>query len=160
LENGLVGPAGEHYVLDQLYRRGILAGLAPPGTPDVDILVLPPDRGVTVQVKTRIGATGRPSWPMNPKHETLVDERMFYAFVDLGQEPPVTWIVPSAMVAEVLRENHVAWLAAPGRGGRAHRDNKMRQLRNEYPPEDQPPSYPAGWLDQCRERWDLLGSGE
>jgi hypothetical protein len=68
LERVLVGPAGEHYVLFQLYRRGVLAALAPPGTPIVDVLVLSPDRetkAATVQVKTRTGYQSG-GWFMNP----------------------------------------------------------------------------------------------
>jgi hypothetical protein len=155
LEKGLVGPAGEHFVLYQLYRRGILAALAPPGTPVVDLLVLSP-HGKTIaaslQVKTR--TPSQRAWIMKDKHEQLVDERMFYTFVDLGQEPPVTWIVPSAVVAKVVREEHVAWLAAPGRGGRPHQKNPMRQIRDEYP--FPVPGYPAGWMGSYREHWDLV----
>ncbi len=69
-EKALVGPAGEHYVLYQLYRRGMSASLAPPGTPTVDVLVLATDQSVvaTVQVKTRTyGADG--GWHMSEKHE-------------------------------------------------------------------------------------------
>lgn len=155
LEKGLVGPAGEHFVLYQLYRRGILAALAPPGTPIVDQLILSPDGetiAATLQVKTR--TPRQAAWIMKQKHEQLVDERMFYAFVDLGQEPPATWIIPSAVVAEVVREEHTAWLAGPGRGGRTRQDNPMRQVRNEYP--FPVAGYPAGWMDPYCEGWDLL----
>ena len=77
LERVLVGPAGEHYVLYQLYRRGALAALAPPGTPIVDVLVLSPDGetvAATVQVKTRTSYQSD-GWFMSPKHETLTDPR-------------------------------------------------------------------------------------
>jgi hypothetical protein len=56
LQRALVGPAGEHYCLAQLMLRGYLATPAPPGTPEVDILMLSPDGvtvAATVQVKTR-----------------------------------------------------------------------------------------------------------
>jgi hypothetical protein len=65
VEKALVGPAGEHFVLYQLYRHGMLASLAPPGTPTVDILVLATDQSVvaTVQVNPKsfnrlLGRTG------------------------------------------------------------------------------------------------------
>jgi hypothetical protein len=55
IERGLVGPAGEHFVLFRLYRRGMLASLAPPGLSTLDILVLSftQDIVATVKVKTR-----------------------------------------------------------------------------------------------------------
>ncbi len=155
LERSLVGPAGEHYVLYRLYRKGMLASLAPPGAPTVDVLVLAPDESViaTVQVKTRTyGADG--GWHMSKKHEEVVQARCFYAFVDLEPEPPVTFIVPSAIVAQALRAAHQAWLATPGRGGRPHRDHDMRRILPSY--SFSVPGYPSGWLKQYEERWDLL----
>ena len=64
----LVGPAGEHFVL---YRQGMLASLAPPGTPTIDLLVLDYRETVsaTVQVKTRM-AGSRPGWVMGVKQQT------------------------------------------------------------------------------------------
>ena len=157
VQKALVGPAGEHYVLYQLYRHGMLASLAPPGTPTVDVLVLATDQSVvaTVQVKTRTyGADG--GWHMSEKHENIVEPRCFYTFVDLEPHPPATFIVPSAVVAEVLRIAHQAWLSTPGRGGRAHRDHKMRRILPSYSFEVA--GYPPGWLDQYRDCWDLLNN--
>lgn len=155
LEKALVGPAGEHYVLFRLYQQGMLASLSPPGAPTVDVLVLAPDESViaTVQVKTRTYGTDG-GWHMSVKHERIIQDRCFYAFVDLEPEVPVTFIVPSATVAEVLRASHQAWLAAPGRSGRVHRDHDMRRVRPAYPFEVR--GYPPSWLEKYRERWDLL----
>jgi hypothetical protein len=156
VEKALVGPAGEHYVLYQLYRHGMLASLAPPGTPTVDVLVLATDQSVvaTVQVKTRTyGADG--GWHMSEKHEHIVEPRCFYAFVDLEPDSPATFVVPSTVVAEVLAIAHRAWLATPGRGGRPHRDHTMRRILPSYSFEVD--GYPPGWLDRYRDRWDLLG---
>jgi len=153
LEKSLVGPAGEHYVLYRLYRQGMLASLAPPGSPTVDVLVMNPDETViaTLQVKTRTYGSG---WAMNEKHEHFVQPRCFYALVDLEATPSVVYIVPSSVVADVLTKSHRAWLEAPGRQGQPHRDNKMRRIQAAYP---HPwPGYQEGWLDEYRERWDLL----
>jgi hypothetical protein len=65
-------------------------------------------------------------------------------------------VVPSAVVAEALRASHQVWLAAPGRGGRAHVDNPMRQLMDTYPERERPEGFPTGWLVAWQERWDLL----
>jgi len=119
-EKSLVGPAGEYYVLYRLYHLGLLASLAPRGAPTVDVLVLSPDETVvaTLQVKARTrGPDG--GWPMSLKHERIVQPRCFYAFVDFEPKLPVTYIVPSKVVADVLARSHQAWLGAPGRGGRA-----------------------------------------
>lgn len=119
LQRALVGPAGEHYVLFRLYQQGMLASLAPPGAPTVDVLVLSPDETViaSVQVKTRTYGRDK-GWMMGQKHEAIVQPRCFYAFVDLEPDTPVSYIVPSCVVADVLAKSHVSWLATPGRGGK------------------------------------------
>ena len=156
LQKALAGPAGEAYVLFRLYQRGMLASLAPPGSPTVDVLVLAPDETViaSLQVKTRHHGRDR-GWMLRKKHESIVQDRYFYALVDLEPDSPVVYIVPSAVVADVIAKNHRAWLNAPGRGGRPHQDNEMRRVAPDYG-DLEVPGYPAGWLDQYRERWVLL----
>ena len=46
---------------------------------------------------------------MKAKHEDMVRDLLFYAFVDFGKEltdEPKCWVLPSAKVAEVLRTAH------------------------------------------------------
>ena len=150
----LTGSAGEHYVLYRLHREGILAAQSPAGAREADILVFNQDGvGRRVQVKTRTyGADG--GWHMGEKHERLRDPGLIYAFVDLEPEPPVVYIVPSEVVADVLALSHQEWLAAPGKGGRAHRDHPMRRLIPEY--SFAVPGYGGRWLDNYRDRWDML----
>jgi hypothetical protein len=151
----LVGPAGEHFVLYRLHSLGLLASLAPANAPVADILVLSLDETVVakVQVKTRTyGSDG--GWHMSRKHEKLTEGRLFYAFLDLEPEHPVSYIVPSSVVADVLRKAHAEWLATPGLNGRAHRDHEMRRLLPAYSFEV--PGYPNGWLEGYRENWTSL----
>lgn len=88
LQRALAGPAGEAYVLFRLYQQGMLASLAPPGSPTVDVLVLSPDETVvaSLQVKTRHHGRDR-GWMLKKKHEEIVQQRYFYALVDLEPEP-------------------------------------------------------------------------
>lgn len=156
LERSLVGPAGEHYVLFRLYRQGMLASLAPPGAPDVDVLVLSADQTViaSVQVKTRTYGRDQ-GWHMSKKHETIIEDRLFYAFVDLEPELPRTYIVPSGTVADVVRLSHQTWLETPGRGGRPHQDSNVRRVTPDYSPLSVP-GFEGAWLEQHAEHWDLL----
>jgi hypothetical protein len=156
IQKSLVGPAGEHFVLFRLYQQGMLASLSPPGSPTVDVLVLAADESViaTLQVKTRTRGSG---WVMGEKHERIAQPRCFYAFINLDVAEgamPVTYIVPSAEVAGVVAGSHKAWLAIAGKGGRAHRDNPVRQLRPRHSYDVA--GYPDGWMDQYLERWDFL----
>ena len=115
----LIGPAGEHHCLAQLLARGYLATSAPPATPEADILVLSLDGAIaaTIQVKTRTRG-GDHGWMMNEKQEKIIRPHLFYAFVDFEQSaaPPV-FVIPSSVVADVLKRDHEAWLAALGAKG-------------------------------------------
>jgi hypothetical protein len=95
----------------------MLASLAPPGSPDVDILVLSPDQTVMASVQVKTQTYGRDQgWHMSEKHEAIVEDWLFYTFVDLEAEPPTTYIVPSKTVAEVITRSHRLWLISPEEG--------------------------------------------
>ena len=158
----LIGAAGEHLVMSQLLRRGLIAALAPAGVPNCDILVTDDlgDRAFAVQVKTRraIGSDG--GWHMSKKHEQLTSPTLFYCFVDLGSEPsdhPTICVVPAQIVADVLTRAHKAWLAIPGKGGKPRRDTDFRRFLPDYGNlglDD----LSMGWLEQFRgdAAWDQL----
>jgi hypothetical protein len=151
------GAAGEHYVMCQLLRRGLIAALAPVGVPNADIIVTDfiGDKLCAIQVKTR-AAPGRDNgWHMSAKHESIQSPNIYYCFVGFETDPPECWIVPSAIVAKVLKLSHSAWLTEPGRRGRPHRDNKMRRFRHSYESQGLN-QYASGWLEEYRDARDLL----
>jgi hypothetical protein len=158
LQRSLVGPAGEHYCLAQLMLRGYLATSAPPGTPDVDILVLSPDGvtvAATVQVKTRTYGHDQ-GWHFKAKHERLRVDRMFYALVDFEPDAPALYIVPSTLVATILAEWFQEWVNTPGAHGKPH--NPTNPIRRLLPNMGAGiTSGPPGWLDTYRNRYNLLG---
>ena len=160
----ILGAAGEHQVMSALLRRNYIAALAPQGVPNADIVVtdLEGKRLCTVQVKTRrdIGRDG--GWHMKAKHEEFVSDKLFYCFVDFGksdQDVPKIFVLPSKVVAKVLKESHLAWLARPGKKGQPHKDGPMRRLLPDYSREFGPHSnqHSKGWLDQYRDAWGQLG---
>jgi hypothetical protein len=67
---------------------------------------------------------------------------------------PVTYIVPSGVVANALSQSHQAWLAKPGRGGRPHRDHDMRRIQPVF--NHDLAEFPPGWMNEYKEAWDLL----
>jgi hypothetical protein len=154
----LTGAAGEHYVLYKLHRLGLLAAQAPPNAYAADILVFSPSMSVgsMVQVKTR--TTGRDrGWHMQEKHERLIHPRLFYALLDLEEETPVVYVLPSEVIANVVRTAHRTWLEKPGLRGQ-HNDTKLRMLLPAY--SFPVPGLSPGWLDAYRERWDYLTTDE
>ena len=95
---------------------------------------------------------------MGEKHEKLIRPRLFYCMVDFGEglaDIPKCWILPSAMMADVLAKSHRAWLDTPGKGGRAHQESKMRRLTHSY--EYDTYRVAEGWLSEHQDSWDLLG---
>lgn len=163
-QTSLLGAAGEYFVMSELLRRGFVAALAPRGVPNTDIVVTDMEghRLCAVQVKTRraIGADG--GWHMSEKHETIIGEKLFYCFVDFGKsssDAPHIFIVPSSVVAKVVRESHNRWKSEPRKSGRARsQDSKMRRFLPDYSHIFREPDgpYRQEWLDQYRNAWQLL----
>jgi len=156
----LIGAAGEHFVMSELLRRGMIAALAPAGVPNCDIVVTDDigDRLCAVQVKTRLGKGADRGWHMSKKHEGLKSPSLFYCFVDFGAVTggrAFTYIVPALVVGECLAETHKAWLAKPGAKGQPHKDNDMRRFLPDYSHLGGA-DYGDGWLEPYREAWHLL----
>jgi hypothetical protein len=147
LTTQMIGAAGEHFVLSQLLRRGLIAAQAPAGAPNCDLIVTDPEgqRLVAVQVKSIINPLG---WPMNAKHEKLRSPTLFYVLVNFGTDlaaHPKSFVVPSAVVADVLARNHSDWLSKPGLKGQQRQDTDRRQILLKSP-----------WLAPYAEAWHLL----
>jgi hypothetical protein len=156
----LTGAAGEHFVMSQLLRRGLIAALAPTGVPNCDIIVTDEigDRLSAVQVKTRNNSGADGGWHMGKKHEGLDGQNLFYCFVDFcvgTTEPPITYVVPARVVAAVLAESHRTWLNQPGKKGQQRKDNDLRRFLPAYDHLGMA-SYSLGWLEMYREAWHLL----
>jgi hypothetical protein len=139
------GEAGEHYVLYRLLEKGITAGQAPRGAPDVDLLLDTPRGPLNVQVKTRTKRGGDRGWDMKAGCIDNADERLYYALVDLSGEEPSTYIVPSAVIADHLSAVVKAYDHPP----------RLR-LCPSYG-KHHIPAYEPGWLDEYEECWDYLG---
>ena len=165
-QSSLIGAAGEHYILSRLLRLGWVAALAPAGVPNTDIICtdIEGNRQFAIQVKTRRDIGSDKGWHMRKKHEEISSSTLFYCFVDMGEgsaSQPVTYIIPSTVVATVLKKSHQLWLDTPGKDGKPHNDTEMRRLlpdynfrRQEQPKDDD--IFSAGWMEQYKENWDVL----
>lgn len=155
-DKSLAGPAGEHYAIYELLRRGMVAVLAPGGLKKTDIFILDQDhRQVgSLQVKTRTHGR-RIGWRMSEKHEEIRDPDLYYAFIDLEPDKPITYIVPSGIVADVLQKSYRAYLAEPGRN---RSESTTRYIRPEYAYEV--PGVPTGWMEPFKEQWGLFGQSD
>jgi hypothetical protein len=152
--NAEIRAEGERHVVAELRRRGIEHRLEAQGRRN-DIVLRSGAAWLTVQV--RVTSKGqRQGWLLSRELEGVADDRLIYAFVNTEPSNPETFLIPAGIVSDALRTSHTAWLATPGRGGRPHVDNPMRMILMDYQFPVQ--GYPPGWLDQFRERWDLVES--
>jgi hypothetical protein len=162
-QSTLVAAAGEYYVLARLSLRGKIAAQAPRGVPNADIIVssVAGDHLCAVQVKARQGKGADRGWHMRAKHEESISSNLFYAFVDFVsiEEPtPITYVVPSEIVARALKEMHQAWLKQPGQKGQKHNDSDFRRFLPDYSRTSgvDVAGYSDGWLAPYHEAWHLL----
>ena len=152
----LVGAAGEHLVLSRLLSRGLLASQAPRGARKADVLLNPLDGGSPrlIQVKTHTSDGKLPGWHMASKHEEMIDDDLFYCFVDLELNNSSVWVVPSRVVAKIVHDVHAEWLSTPGKTGQQRNDSEMRRIKVEYGPSVK--CVEPGWMNKYLEAWDLL----
>lgn len=160
----LTGAAGQHYVLSQLLRHNWVAALAPEGVPNVDIIVtnIKGSRQFAVQVKARSGKGSDKGWHMKAKHENLRSRTLFYCFVDFGDDPPTTYIIPASVVAKRIADSHRIWLSKPSSKNKKHEDSPMRRLMPDYSKTikglspKQMKQLGLGWMEKYRENWGIL----
>jgi hypothetical protein len=156
----ITGAAGEHYVMYRLLRRGLIAALAPAGVPNADIIVTDSigDKLCAIQVKARTEPGADKGWHMGEKHEGIVSPNIYYCFVGFETDPPGCWIVPSEIVAGVLKRSHLHWLKTPGVGGRAHKPTNMRRFCESYDHNKFSSEFSMGWLDGYKDKWETLAA--
>lgn len=149
----LVGNAGEYYVMAELLRRGIIAALAPRNAPSFDILATNDDRTIRIRVKTKSEEYDGWKW-MVKKDGTLFrdlhEKEDFTVLVNLTAETANLefFIMPSAMLDQMIRDDFDRWIATPGVNGRPHNpENRLRDFRFfEHPVE----------LTAHKDGWDIL----
>jgi hypothetical protein len=127
------GNAGEHFVLAELLRRGVVAALTPRNMPDFDVLATSGPRAANIRVKTKTNAktwlwhipTSEQEKHPNAPWRRRVFPRLradgegdFTALVDLQQERARYYVVPTRDIERRLQERHKTWVTTPGRGGR------------------------------------------
>ena len=167
----ILGAAGEHFVMAELLRRGLIAAKAPEGVPNFDIVItdVAGIRLAAIQVKTRRDIGRDKGWHMKAKHDALCAERMFYVFVDVGndEDSPVSYfVVPSRVVADCCRISHEIWEQTPSAKGKPHKKSELRRFLPKYPrnirmrltPDQEAfmESHGDGWLEKYRNAWGLI----
>lgn len=161
--------AGEFAVLSQLALRNIDANMTLGRTKGVDILVSNPrtNRMYRIEVKTKLRdgdhlekktkdfGTVVGGWMMNKKHEDRVDPSLFYCFVIIWKNSSVFnfFIVPSAIVAIYVKEQHELYLKNRKKQGRVVKDTDMRTFRIGFEKHKYDISTPTA--EKYRDNWEF-----
>lgn len=96
---------------------------------------------------------------MSSKHERIISPNLFYAFVDFGKNVdsmPVSYVVPSAVVADVIKHSHTLWLSTPGKAGQQRKDGDFRRFLPNYDKMGLSFGHGAGWLNPVQEAFSLV----
>lgn len=101
------GIAGEHFVAAELSKRGWIATLTAKNTPGVDVLAtrLESDVFARIQVKTRTAAY-KYAWRVG-KQFTPADAVDFVLLVDLAEDEPHYWVIPTQVANELIASDQL-----------------------------------------------------
>lgn len=148
---GLIGAAGEYYVAAELSRRDWLATVTIKNAPGTDVLAQRLDRRRIVAIQTKTASRGS-NFRLVQKDEAQGErDNEWYVLVGLRSEVerPSFFILPRHVLGALTYLQHRDWLLninlvhRPARPGHQRRDSEQRNIR-------------AGWIEQYRDRWDLL----
>ena len=146
----LIGNSGEYYVVAELLKQGVVAGLAPRNAPAFDIIGIKDGQTVMIRVKTRSGPHEDWQWSIKPDGEILRHlgkQGDFTVLVHLTEHRKDMrfWIVPSKTIDQWLRADFHKWVTTPGaKGQQRSRTNKKRHLTFPQHQKDLAP-YEEAW---------------
>lgn len=133
-EGSLIGNSGEHYVVAELLKQGVVAALTPRNTPGFDILATKGKVSARIRVKTKSEQYDHFQWNIK-KDGTIFREisrkNDFIVLVNLklNFERPDFFVVPTVQVNRWLMSEFNKWLKTPGKNNRPHSvNNKQRHL--------------------------------
>ena len=145
ISNNDIGISGEFYMAYILAKHGFKVNVSLGRTEGFDLFVQnPKGKSLVISVKSTYLKVNK-FLIMNRKAETLIDDNLFYAFVRLNMPDgePEFWIVPSTIVADLIKNSYIILMATPKRDGTERKDTKIREFH--LVPRD---NYPNDWEKQ------------
>ncbi len=140
-----VSVAGEFYIAYVLAKHNFIVNMTLGRTKGFDLFAQNPNGvNMTISVKSTYSSKGK-NFILNIKDETNINKYLFYAFVKLNgiDGVPEFWIVPSKIVAPLIRETHKIWKTETAKNGTPHKENKNRKFH--LTPRD---NYPNDWQER------------
>lgn len=147
---GLVGNAGEYYVVAELLKRGVIASLTPRNAVAFDILATKGSKTVRIRVKTKSKKYNDWQWVTKKDGSIfrhLSEENDFTVLVNLAMDirEMEYFIVPTVTLNGWLDGDFQKWVSTPGKKGQQRNvNNKKRTL-----------GY-SGYISQLNCDWNIL----
>ena len=157
------GDIGMYYVLCRLVEEGFLAALAPrANTQTIDIFASTKE-GLPASIHVKTKNVGNNNWHLTKRHGDLTTPGLFYTLVALEEAGRHTvFVLPSEEMSRVVQDSYTSWITTPPATPlRPKTPNEkpgaMRLIYDPFPPPfGEVPGCPPGWMEEYRERWDLL----
>lgn len=162
-----VGRMGEIAVELALLARGWMVGNFNATTRNSagwDLFAVRGERSIKIRVKTKRPGVTDFRWSAKKDGTILAglnhsDDSDFVTAVSFRSLSTYgdfeVYVVPAAIVEKTLAENHAAYIAEPGRGGRSRKDSNQRNLVLDDRIDQIGHGYKVKWAEY-RDAWDLL----
>jgi hypothetical protein len=149
----LIGNAGEHYVVAELLKRGIIAALAPRNAPAFDILALHETKTAQIRVKTKTEEYDIWQWSVKKDgtiFRGLTNSNDFTILVNLTDDHHQMdyFIVPTYLLDSWLDQDFQTWLRTPGKLGQPHNPTNPKRNLSYQDYQEQ--------LEPYRNNWPIL----
>src|SRR5208337_1834080 len=124
-KGGLIGNAGEFYVMAELLKNGVIAGLTPRNARAFDILATKDNKTVKIRVKTK--SQEFPNWQWMAKKDKSIFQDLsdiddFTILVDLTNNLAEMsfYIIKTIKLDGWLKKDYEDWVITPGKKGQPH----------------------------------------
>ncbi len=142
----IIGNAGEYFIAYILSKEGFIVTVTLGRTIYYDLIVInPKNKTIKIQVKT----TQHPNineFVVSKKTENFIEDDLFYAFVRLKEinNLPDFWILPSKIVADIVKKTYENWLKTPAKNGGEHKETPLRTfcIKSKF--------LPSGWEETLK----------
>jgi hypothetical protein len=130
----LIGNAGEFYVMAELLKRGIIAGLTPRNAPAFDILATNIQKTVSIRVKTKSEEIDVWQYSINKQgniFRSIQEKGDLSVLVNLAEDVKNVryFVIPTKIINDWLIKDFDDYINTPGVGGKPHsKANPKRTL--------------------------------
>ncbi len=153
VQTTVIGNAGEHLVVGELLKRGVIASQTPRNLKDFDVIAFRGSNALRIRVKTKSARAKGFRWDANKAGGVFgaTSDRDVCVLVDLkdDQESPAYYVVMTRDLEIELRRDFEKYVTEPGRGGRRRSPTSTTRVKGDRPEH-------WAWLTAHKDRWDVI----